>query len=535
MLLATTLVRTSPVRAGDAASPTVTLSPTQAPVGTSVTIQPEIYDPITYGQTCSVFWDGNPTPAATFPCGTDDSNAFATADLPAEGPPGKHQITVHCDPGCSGSISESGWQATAVFVTLSTVPELLGLSYADARIQQRLHDAGLQLGSRTGPTDPHAIVTSQIPKADAIVQPDTPVDLAFELPQRHPQLVTVPDLLNLFPADAATLLTANQLALGTVTGTGRIAKQDPQAFSRVARGTPINIVLARPVTLIQPITVPDLTGLTVEDATQLLAAHRLKLGDVTGTGRVIEQDPPAQSNALPFSRVKVRLRQRQVPMLVTVPDLRGLTEPDAARLLDAYPLTLGTVTGSGRVSRQAPAAGKKVPRGTAIALTLTAPAPVLVTVPDIRGLKLADAGTRTGDDGLKLATGGAVTGVVVGQQPAAGSRVPKGTTVAATVLQPAVILAAAAGPIPWAEIAILALAIGLVSTAGWLTPKRRPTTGAAPRRLPRRYPPAGKHIDVRCQATPPKLKVTTVGSTAFPVGITVHGRDPNIMVKEVQK
>jgi beta-lactam-binding protein with PASTA domain len=541
ILLASMLGQTLPARAAEPVPlyPAVALNPTQAPAGVSVTVQPEITDSIARENICSIFWDGDIKPAATFSCGTDSSNAFASADIPAQGPPGKHQITVTCGPRCSGSISDRGWQATAVFLTLSTVPDFHGLSYADAKIRRQLDEAGLRLGTETGSTDPSAVVISQTPERGAAVQPDTAVDLVFELTQRISQLVTVPPLLNLTPDDAATLLTAKHLILGTVTGTGRIVRQAPLEFSLVAPGTRINVLLAQPVTQTHPVVVPDLTGLTAEDAARLLAAHRLKLGDVTGTGGVIRQDPPAQSDAAPFSLVNVTLDQRQSRLLVTVPRLIGLTEPDAARLLDAYPLTLGAVTGSGRVSRQLPDAGNKVPRGTAVALTLTVPSPGLVTVPDIRGLHLADATKTITDDGLKLDSGGATAGVVANQRPAPGGRVPLRSTVTATIGQPAVVLPTShSSTPPWAaiEIALLALAVVLISTAGWLTRARRGSPqGRKASHRGAELPAAARHIDVRSRVSPPHLKTTTVGSNPSPVRITVQGRDRNIKVKEVQK
>lgn len=528
MVLATMLVPASPAWADE-----LTLNPLAAPVGAAVTVKPGVTDPINSERICYVFWDNDDIPVAKFTCGTDDKGDLATTDIPAQGPPGPHSIVVRC-PNCTSSSFEQSWGALAGFTTQSTVPKLLGLSYADIAIQQRLDDAVLRLGNRTGSTDPPATVISQIPEAGTVVEPGTAVDLVFGvIPQ--PQLVRVPDLLNSNPTDAAKTLTAKRLTLGTVTGTGLIATQDPSAGRWVTAGTAVNVKLARPPIRVPLVTVPNLIGLTIKGAGSLLVAHRLKLGPFTGTGRVINQDPPAQSQAAPDSQVTVVLGASRHDLFVTVPDLKGLTGSDAAQLLNVDQLTLGTVSGAGRVSSQTPAPHAKVRPDTAVNITLTNPAPVLVTVPDLRGLKISAASTMIRDDGLKLDTGGATAGVVVSQRPSAGSRMPAGTTVSVSVRQPAVILAAAHGSIPWGEIAVLALATVLVSTAGWLSWKRWPAARTASRRLPRSYPLAGKHVDVRCEVAPPNLKITTVGSIASPVGITVHGCDPNIKVKEVQK
>jgi beta-lactam-binding protein with PASTA domain len=528
MVLATMLVIASPARADE-----LVLSRAEAPVGAPVTVQPLIDDLINSERKCSVFWDNHADPVATFACGSYEKGGFATIELRAPAPPHSYVMTVTC-PTCASTVYEGeSWSAKANFTTLSTVPALIGLSYRDAAVKQRLDDAGLLLGSQTGSPGPGAKVISQNPKAGVVIQPGAPVDLVYQMTQ-PPPLVNVPDLSDLGRADAAKLLIGKQLRLGTVTGTGRITTQDPQAGTPVPRGSPVNVVLTRPLTPIEPVVVPDLTGLTEQDAARVLVAHRLKLGPATGTGRIIEQDPPAQSWALTDSKVRVKLGQSQLDPFVAVPDVKGLSGPDAARRLDGHRLILGTVTGAGRVSKQLPEAGAEVAPGTAVNIMLTSPPPSLVTVPDIRGLKVSDAGTRIRDDGLKLATEGATTGLVVSQRPPAGSRMAKGSTVTATVRQLPVVLTATHRPIRWDGIAILALAALMVSTAGWLTRKRWPKVRTASRGLPRRYPPAGKHVDVRCQATPPNLKITTVGSTAFPVQVTVHGRDPNIKLKEVQ-
>lgn len=525
MLLATTLVIASPARADE-----LVLSPTEAPVGATVTVQPGITDLINPERICSVFWDGQVDPVTTFACGTDEVSGLATIDLRAPAPPGSHVMTVTC-PTCPSTVYGQSWSAKADFTTLSTVPALTGLSYGDATVKQRLDEAGLLLGSQSGSPGPGAKVSWQNPKAGTVVEPDSAVDLRFEL--IPPQLVRVPDLLGLEQRQAVRLLGANQLTLGTVTGTGLITWQRPAAERLVPRGTPVNVVLALPRIHVQPVIVPDLTGLTKQQAEQLLVANQLSLGPATGTGRIIEQDPLPQSQAEPNSKVRVKLGQSLRDPLVTVPDVKGLSGPDAGRRLNVHRLTLGTVSGAGRVSRQLPEAGAKVPPGTAVDIMLTSPPPPLVTVPDIRGLKVSDARTRIRDDGLQLATEGATTGLVVSQRPSAGSRMARGSTVTATVRQPAVGVAVHR-PIRWAGIAILALAALVVSTAGWLTRKLWPKARTASRGLPRRYPAGGEHVDVRCQAAPPNLKITTVGSTASPVRVTVHGRDPNIKLKEVQ-
>ena len=155
--------------------------------------------------------------------------------------------------------------------------------------------------------------------------------------------------------------------------------------------------------------------------------------------------------------------------LVTVPYLLKQNKDGAIRLIAQHRLKLGTVTGAGLVIRQVPPAGSAVAPGTAVDLTLAVAPPRLVTVPDIRGLRLADATKTITDDGLTLDAGGATAGVVASQRPPPGARVSLRSTVTATVRQPAAILTAShSSTPPWValEIGLLALAGVLISTTG---------------------------------------------------------------------
>jgi len=55
------------------------------------------------------------------------------------------------------------------------------------------------------------------------------------------------------------------------------------------------------------VTVPDLTGLTPDQARKRLESKQLRLGETTGAGRVTSQDPAPGSPAAPDSTVDVAL------------------------------------------------------------------------------------------------------------------------------------------------------------------------------------------------------------------------------------
>jgi len=170
--------------------------------------------------------------------------------------------------------------------------------------------------------------------------------------------------------------------------------------------------------------VPDLGGRTTDDARSLLAAAGLQIGAVTEqvtgapAGSVLQQDPVAGTAVLHNSAVKLVV---EAPRAV-VPNVLGKTRADAQSALTASLLQLGSVTeqltgsppGSGApagaVVGQTPAAGGEVLRGSAVQLVLE---PTTVVVPEVRGRSQADATALLTNAGLRLGS--------VSQQQAAAS------------------------------------------------------------------------------------------------------------------
>lgn len=131
---------------------------------------------------------------------------------------------------------------------------------------------------------------------------------------------------------------------------------------------------------------------------------------------------------------------------VTVPEVSGLTLPQASQALVEARLAVGQVTeaasddvAAGLVLSQDPSAGKAVPAGTAVALTVSS-GPALVTVPEVVGMAPEEATAALEAAGLAVEehvadgpvdpdAGEADVGRVYRQTPTAGTKVPKGTVV----------------------------------------------------------------------------------------------------------
>ena len=139
--------------------------------------------------------------------------------------------------------------------------------------------------------------------------------------------------------------------------------------------------------------VPLLIGLTESDAIAALDQQHLKnvvrsrVTDAVRPGKVVDQDPPAQTTVDQNSTVTIWVAK--APTTVPVPDLTGLTIQDATAALQAAGLKLGTATPGpsdtipvDRIVSQVPPAGDQASRGTEISVVVST-GPAQVTVPDV--------------------------------------------------------------------------------------------------------------------------------------------------------
>ena len=156
---------------------------------------------------------------------------------------------------------------------------------------------------------------------------------------------------------------------------------------------------------------------------------------------VLQQDPPAGTSVLPGSTVTLTVAVPRPNAIV--PDLTGMTLEEAAAALEEVGLLLGNKTEGpsdeydpGLVIGQSVAPGESAPKGTLIDVTVSA-GPESVTVPDVTCLTYGKAKAELKQLGLSASFGGtapllpqcADTKFVAMQDPAAGSTVPPGSIV----------------------------------------------------------------------------------------------------------
>jgi beta-lactam-binding protein with PASTA domain len=265
------------------------------------------------------------------------------------------------------------------------------------------------------------------------------------------QSIVVPDVTGKPSAEAQATLSSAGLKM-VVTGqspstsiaVGSVVSEEPTAGSKVRRGTTVGVSLS---TGKPTVAAPTVTGLDLQTATVNIANAGLIVGTVTTqssaafpVNTVISQAPAAGVEMSANSPINLVVSAGQVK--VTVPDVRGLTESEATEKIESLGLVpdIGRAFSnepSGLVLNQTPSAGTAVNAGATVAITVSkGQAPV--QVPNVEGAQTADAKTSLQNLGLvpvTVETSGtpAQVGIVISQDPSAGTKVSPGSQVTITV------------------------------------------------------------------------------------------------------
>ena len=195
------------------------------------------------------------------------------------------------------------------------------------------------------------------------------------------------------------------------------------------------------------VTVPNLDGLNLEEATASLAEFELRLGAQTPEisdrtpGTVIAQQPAPGESIEQGQAVNVTISTGREQ--ATVPQLLGLTSLDAVRtaLSDAS-LQLGDVTEedsnqpAGYVLAQDPAEGAQLAAGSAVSVVVSSG---LVEVPDVSGVSVAQARSDIAQAGFEIQVIEQESddleppGIVLAQAPPPGTSLERGSIVTITI------------------------------------------------------------------------------------------------------
>lgn len=188
-----------------------------------------------------------------------------------------------------------------------TVPDVQQLSLAEARAA--LEDADLRpvvMDSTYIEDLPPGTVIKQYPEAYKRVKPDRSISLTIN--QRNAPMIAVPDIRDMILYQAKVALEGRRLSLGKVTMVPDIAKDvvlqvnyqgaELAKGDKVPVGAKIDVVVGQGQGSIR-VQIPDLTGLTYEEALNIINNSMLQLGGVSYNpdsppdqdGRVYAQRP----------------------------------------------------------------------------------------------------------------------------------------------------------------------------------------------------------------------------------------------------
>jgi beta-lactam-binding protein with PASTA domain len=199
--------------------------------------------------------------------------------------------------------------------------------------------------------------------------------------------VAVPDVVNQTEADATSAITGLGLVAGTTEApdetvpVGSVVSQDPSAGTMVAAGSTVNIVVSTGPDAPATIPVPDVTGQSAADAQAALEAEGFVVtvteqpsADIEA-GLVISTNPVAGTEVAPGTSVEMIVSSGQED--VVVPDFSGMSMEDAAAAAEAAGLTITFVEDAdnpdpdGVVIDQDPAAGTTVAGGSEVVAQLS--------------------------------------------------------------------------------------------------------------------------------------------------------------------
>jgi serine/threonine-protein kinase len=222
------------------------------------------------------------------------------------------------------------------------------------------------------------VVVSTDPGPGAAVRKDGSVELRVS---KGPEQVTVPKVTGLQESAARDALTQAHLVPGDSAqqysdqAKGSVLRADPAVGSTVRNGSTVTLTISKGP---QPVTVPDLTGKSRQDAEAALKAVRL--GWTIGPGRNDDNAPagtvlsqsPSDGTLMPGAKVTLILSKG--PVLVAVPNVVGQQVAQARLALTAagFDMRRTNVLGGffGTVRAQNPAGGSMAPKGSTIVVTV---------------------------------------------------------------------------------------------------------------------------------------------------------------------
>ena len=262
----------------------------------------------------------------------------------------------------------------------------------------------------------------------------------------------VPPVTSLTVDEATTILTPLELGVEVVEEfsedipAGVVIRTVPASGENARKGSPVKLFVSKGK---ERYVIPsDLAGQDPEDATSALEALTLVVSatkevfdELIPVGKVVGTDPTGGTSVKRETPVAILVSKGPAP--VEIPKIIGTLLDETTKTLAELGLELQVSeekfddSVAGTILLSDPIPGTTVPKGTVIKVVISK-GPVLVDVPNVVGMDVAKATTTLESAGFQVKTVNkltvAILNKVYSQNPAAGSKAPKGSVVTLEVV-----------------------------------------------------------------------------------------------------
>ena len=333
---------------------------------------------------------------------------------------------------------------------LIEVPYLIGKTQEEAQKQIASLKLITEILRENNDKIPEGQVISQTPPGGTMMERENIIKLTISIGKEE---ILIPYLIGKTIKEATKELSQIGIELIVVEEEGTdkyppdtIIAQEPRAGEKIKEDRQIKVKIS---TEPEKIEVPDLVGLTEKEALKILERKGLTLkileekNSIMEKGLIIEQKPEGNMAIQEGEEISVIISSG--PIMITVPDITGLTIPQGKEFLKELSLTIRVMENefyevdSSIIKVQSPAPGEKLPEEGIIEVGLKSIInEIMVIVPDVTGKLLFDAKNKLSLEKLKTgiiseALSDKVPGTVLLQEPPPGTEVKENTEINLTV------------------------------------------------------------------------------------------------------
>jgi serine/threonine-protein kinase len=275
-------------------------------------------------------------------------------------------------------LGAAGWYVGAGPGASVAVPALVGQPQQAAITVLDARGLGHTVREVYSEVAPVGQVTATDPEAGQRVRKTGTVVLVVS---RGPERFPVPPVVGMSEADARAAILAAHLTVGEIgreyddrVPAGAVVSAEPEPGKGLKRDTPVDLVVSRGR---QPVEVTSWVGKPADEATAALKKDGFKVAaseaydDKVDKGDVVSQSPDSGTS---YKGDTVTLVVSKGPPLVEVPKVIGMQRNKATQLLKraGFEVQVTKVLGGyfGTVRFQDPDAGSKAPRGSTVTITI---------------------------------------------------------------------------------------------------------------------------------------------------------------------